>query len=113
MKEYLDKEKLMAYLETRAEIAECVVNEDDISEETKTVDNAVRLDRKRLVDIIGGMDTENPYEKILHKIDYEINYFKEWLPYEISQYAKGRVDALENLKDFIEHIDEREDPCDE
>lgn len=68
MKEYLDKEKLMAYLETRAEIAECVVNEDDISEETKTVDNAVRLDRKRLVDIIGEMYTENPYEKILHEL---------------------------------------------
>lgn len=113
MKEYLDKEKLMTYLETRAEIAECVVNEDDISEETKTIDNAVRLDRKRLVDIIGGMDTENPYEKILHKIDYEINYFKEWGPYEITNYAKGRVHALENLKDFIEHIDEREDPYDE
>lgn len=115
MKEYLDKEKLMAYLETRAEIAECVVNEDDISEETKTVDNAVRLDRKRLVDIIGGMYTENPYEKILHKIDCEINYFKELCHYEISKYAyaKGRVDALENLKDFIEHIDEREEACDE
>lgn len=85
---------------------------DAISEETKTVDNAIRLDRKRLVDIIGGMHTENPYEKILCKINCEINYFKEWCHYEISKYAKGRVDALENLKDFIEHIDEREDPCD-
>ena len=61
------------------------------------------------------MDTENPYEKILHKIDYEINYFKEWCHYEdeIGKYAKGKVDALENLKDFVEHIDERVDPCDE
>ena len=46
MKEYLDKEKLMTYLETRAEIAEFVVNEDDIDDETKRIDNAVRLDSK-------------------------------------------------------------------
>lgn len=110
MKEYLDKSTLLDYLRARVEMGEYVVNDDLLDEETKDKNKAVVLDRKDLVSIVEGMSPEDPYKKIIHRLEYLINYYKNRVPTGSSQHLMGQVFAYKNILSFIKNIDNERDP---
>lgn len=103
MKEYLDKSTLLDYLRARVEMGEYVVNDDLLDEKTKDKNKAVVLDRKDLVSIVEGMSPEDPYKKIIHGLEYLINYYQNWGPVD-------QVFAYKNILSFIKNIDNERDP---
>lgn len=110
MKEYLDKSILLDYLRARVEMGEYVVNDDLLDEKTKDKNKAVVLDRKDLVSIVEGMSPEDPYKKIIHRLEYLINYYQNWGPTGASQYRMGQVFAYKDILSFIRNIDNERDP---
>ena len=110
MKEYLDKSTLLDYLRARVEMGEYVVNDDLLDEKTKEKNKAVVLDRKDLVSIVEGMSPEDPYKKIIHRLEYLINYYQNWGPTGASQHLMGQVFAYKNILSFIKNIDNERDP---
>ena len=110
MKEYLDKSTLLDYLRARVEMGEYVVNDDLLDEKTKDKNKAVVLDRKDLVSIVEGMSPEDPYKKIIHRLEYLINYYKNRVPTCSSQHLMGQVFAYKNILSFIKNIDNERDP---
>lgn len=110
MKEYLDKSTLLDYLRARVEMGEYVVNDDLLDEKTKDKNKAVVLDRKDLVSIVEGMSPEDPYKKIIHRLEYLINYYKNRVPTGSSQHFMGQVFAYKNILSFIKNIDNERDP---
>ena len=110
MKEYLDKSTLLDYLRARVEMGEYVVNDDLLDEKTKDKNKAVVLDRKDLVSIVEGMSPEDPYKKIIHRLEYLINYYKNRVPTGSSQHLMDWVFAYKNILSFIKNIDNERDP---
>lgn len=114
MKEYLDKSTLLDYLRARVEMGEYVVNDDLLDEKTKDKNKAVVLDRKDLVSIVEGMSPEDPYKKIIHRLEYLINYYQicqNWVITDASsKYLMGQVLAYKDILSFIRNIDNERDP---
>lgn len=110
MKEYLDKSTLLDYLRARVEMGEYVVNDDLLDEKTKDKNKAVVLDRKDLVSIVEGMSPEDPYKKIIHRLECLINYYQNWAPIGASKYLMGQVFAYKDILSFIRNIDNERDP---
>lgn len=109
-KEYLDKSTLLDYLRARVEMGEYVVNDDLLDEKTKDKNKAVVLDRKDLVSIVEGMSPEDPYKKIIRRLEYLINYYQNWGPTGASQHLMGQVFAYKNILIFIKNIDNERYP---
>lgn len=110
IKEYLDKSTLLDYLRARVEMGEYVVNEDLLDEKTKDKNKAVVLDRKDLVSIVEGMSPEDPYKKIIHRLEYLINYYQNWAPPVLPIILWVRCSAYKNILSFIKNIDNERDP---
>lgn len=110
MKEYLDKSTLLDYLRARVEMGEYVVNDDLLDEKTKDKNKAVVLDRKDLVSIVEGMSPEDPYKKIIDRLEELIFYYRNWWGYDTSTYARGQIFAYKDILDFIKNIDNERDP---
>lgn len=106
MKEYLDRKALLEYLRARVEIGECVVNDDLLDDKTRDMNRAVVLDRKNLVTIVKSMETEDPYEKIVDRIEELISYYKNWWGYESSNFVNGQIFAYKDLLDFVKKLSE-------
>lgn len=108
MKEYLEKGELLRYLQDRVEMAECVVNEDTLTKEEVNKHYAVIFDRKDLIPIVEGMKPEDPYKKIVDRIEERISYFEErisyyqnWWGYGTSNFVNGQIFAYKDLLEFI------------
>lgn len=106
MKEYLDRKTLLDYLQARVEIAECVVNEDILDDKTRDTTKAVILDRKNLVTIVESMETEDPYKKIVDRIEELISYYQNWWGYGSSNFVDGQIFAYKDLLEFIKKLSE-------
>lgn len=110
MKEYLDRKSLLDYLRARVEIGECVVNDDLIDEKTRDKNAAVVFDRKNLVTIVESMETEDPYAKIIDRLEELIFYYRNWWGYDTSTYVLGQIFAYKDILNFIKNIDNERDP---
>lgn len=106
MKEYLDRKSLLDYLRARVEIGECVVNDDLIDEKTRDKNAAVVFDRKNLVTIVESMETEDPYAKIIDRLEERIFYYRNWWEYDTSTYVCGQIFAYKDILDFIKKLSE-------
>ena len=106
MKEYLDRKSLLDYLMARVEIGECVVNDDLIDEKTRDKNAAVVFDRKNLVTIVESMETEDPYAKIIDRLEELIFYYRNWWGYDTSTYVRGQIFAYKDILDFIKKLSE-------
>lgn len=106
MKEYLDKSTLLDYLRARVEIGEYVVNDDLLDEKTKDKNKAVVLDRKDLVSIVEVMSPEDPYTKIIDRLEEFIFYYRKWWGYDTSTYVRGQIFAYKDILDFIKKLSE-------
>lgn len=106
MKEYLDRRTLLDYLNARVEIGECVVNDDLLDDKTRDTNRAVVLDRKNLVTIVKSMETEDPYKKIVDRIEELISYYKNWWGYGSNNFVNGQIFAYKNLLDFVKKVSE-------
>lgn len=106
MKEYLDRKSLLDYLRARVEIGECVVNDDLIDEKTRDKNAAVVFDRKNLVTIVESMETEDPYAKIIDRLEEFISYYRNWWGYNTSTYVRGQIFAFKDILDFIKKLSE-------
>lgn len=106
MKEYLDRKSLLDYLRARVEIGECVVNDDLIDEKTRDKNAAVVFDRKNLVTIVESMETEDPYAKIIDRLEEFIFYYRNWWGYDTSTYVCGQIFAYKDILDFIKKLSE-------
>lgn len=106
MKEYLDRRTLLDYLNARVEIGEYVVNDDLLDDKTRDTNRAVVLDRKNLVTIVKSMETEDPYKKIVDRIEELISYYKNWWGYGSSNFVNGQIFAYKNLLDFVKKVSE-------
>ena len=106
MKEYLDRKSLLDYLRARVEIGECVVNDDLIDEKTRDKNAAVVFDRKNLVTIVESMETEDPYAKIIDRLEELIFYYRNWWGYDTSTYVCGQIFAYKDILDFIKKLSE-------
>ena len=106
MKEYLDRKALLDYLNARVEIGECVVNDDLLDDKTRDMNRAVVLDRKNLVTIVKSMETEDPYKKIVDRIEELISYYKNWWGYGTSNFVNGQIFAYKDLLDFVKKLSE-------
>lgn len=106
MKEYLDRKSLLDYLRARVEIGECVVNDDLIDEKTRDKNAAVVFDRKNLVTIVESMETEDPYAKIIDRLEERIFYYRNWWGYDTSTYVRGQIFAYKDILDFIKKLSE-------
>ena len=115
MKEYLDKKTLLDYLDARVKIGECVVNDDLLDAKTRDMNRVVVLDRKNLVATVKSMETEDPYEKIVDRIEELISYYKNWknwLGYGSSNFVSGQIFAYQELLDFIKKLSEEKEDDD-
>ena len=110
MKEYLEKGELLHYLMDRVEMAECVVNEDTLTKEEVNKHYAVIFDRKDLILIVEGMKPENPYARIIDRLEEFISYYRNWWGYDTSAYVRGQIFAYRDILDFIKNIDNERDP---
>ena len=106
MKEYLDRKSLLDYLKARVEIGECVVNDDLIDEKTRDKNAAVVFDRKNLVTIVESMETEDPYTKIIDRLEELISYYRNWWGYDTNAYVRGQIFAYKDILDFIKKLSE-------
>lgn len=106
MKEYLDRKALLDYLNARVEIGECVVNDDLLDDKTRDTNRAVVLDRKNLVTIVKSMETEDPYKKIVERIEELISYYKNWWGYDTNTFVHGQIFAYKDLLDFVKKLSE-------
>ena len=106
MKEYLDRKSLLDYLRARVEIGECVVNDDLIDEKTRDKNAAVVFDRKNLVTIVESMESEDPYAKIIDRLEEFISYYRNWWGYNTSPYVRGQIFAYKDILDFIKKLSE-------
>lgn len=106
MKEYLDRKSLLDYLRARVEIGECVVNDDLIDEKTRDKNAAVVFDRKNLVTIVESMETEDPYAKIIDRLEELIFYYRNWWGYDTSTYVHGQIFAYKDILDFVKKLSE-------
>lgn len=106
MKEYLDRKLLLDYLRARVEIGECVVNDDLIDEKTRDKNAAVVFDRKNLVTIVESMEVEDPYAKIIDRLEEFISYYRNWWGYNTSTYVRGQIFAYKDILDFIKKLSE-------
>ena len=106
MKEYLDRKSLLDYLRARVEIGECVVNDDLIDEKTRDKNAAVVFDRKNLVTIVESMETEDPYAKIIDRLEELIFYYRNWWGYDTSTYVCGQIFAYKDILEFIKKLSE-------
>lgn len=109
MKEYLEKSELLRYLRDRVEMAECVVNEDTLTKEEVNKHYAVIFDRKDLIPIVEGMKPEDPYKKIVDRIEELISYYQNWWGYETSRYVQGQIFAYKDLLEFIKKLSEEKE----
>lgn len=101
MKEYLEKGELLHYLRDRVEMAECVVNEDTLTKEEVNKHYAIIFDRKDLIPIIEGMKSEDPYKKIIDRIEERISYYQNWWGYGTSNFVNGQIFAYKDLLEFM------------
>lgn len=99
-------EKLLDYLKARVEIGECVVNDDLIDEKTRNKNAAVVFDRKNLVTIVESMEIEDPYAKIIDRLEEFISYYRNWWRYDTSTYVRGQIFAYKDILDFIKKLSE-------
>lgn len=106
MKEYLDRKSLLDYLKARVEIGECVVNDDLIDEKTRNKNAAVVFDRKNLVTIVESMEVEDPYAKIIDRLEEFISYYRNRWGYDTSTYVCGQIFAYKDILDFIKKLSE-------
>lgn len=106
MKEYLEKGELLHYLRDRVEMAECVVNEDTLTKEEVNKHYAVIFDRKDLIPIIEGMKSEDPYKKIIDRIEELISYYQNRWGYGTSNFVNGQIFAYKDLLKFIKKLSE-------
>lgn len=106
MKEYLEKGELLHYLRNRVEMAECVVNEDTLTKEEVNKHYAVISDRKDLIPIIEGMKSEDPYKKIIDRIEELISYYQNWWGYGTSNFVNHQILAYKDLLEFIKKLSE-------
>ena len=109
MKEYLDRKSLLDYLRARVEIGECVVNDDLIDEKTRDKNAAVVFDRKNLVTIVESMETEDPYAKIIDRLEELIFYYRNWWGYDTSTYVRGQIFAYKDILNFIKKLSEEKE----
>ena len=109
MKEYLDRKSLLDYLRARVEIGECVVNDDLIDEKTRDKNAAVVFDRKNLVTIVESMETEDPYAKIIDRLEELIFYYRNWLGYDTSTYVRGQIFAYKDILNFVKKLSEEKE----
>ena len=109
MKEYLDRKSLLDYLKARVEIGECVVNDDLIDEKTRNKNAAVVFDRKNLVTIVESMETEDPYAKIIDRLEELIFYYRNWWGYDTSTYVRGQIFAYKDILNFVKKLSEEKE----
>lgn len=109
MKEYLDRKSLLDYLRARVEIGECVVNDDLIDEKTRDKNAAVVFDRKNLVTIVESMETEDPYAKIIDRLEELIFYYRNWWGYDTSTYVRGEFFACKDILNFVKKLSEEKE----
>lgn len=109
MKEYLDRKSLLDYLRARVEIGECVVNDDLIDEKTRDKNAAVVFDRKNLVTIVESMETEDPYAKIIDRLEELIFYYRNWWGYDTSTYVRGQIFAYKDILNFVKKLSEEKE----
>lgn len=109
MKEYLDRKALLDCLDARVEIGECVVNDDLLDDKTRDINRAVVLDRKNLVTIVESMESEDPYAKIVDRLEELIFYYRNWWGYNTSAYVRGQIFAYKDILDFIKKLSEGEE----
>ena len=109
MKEYLEKGELLRYLRDRVEMAECVVNEDTLTKEEVNKHYAVIFDRKDLIPIVEGMKPEDPYKKIVDRIEASIVYYQNWWGFRTSNFVNGQIFAYEDILDFIKKLSEEKE----
>ena len=109
MKEYLDKSTLLDYLRARVEMGEYVVNGDLLDEKTKDKNKAVVLDRKDLVSIVEGMSPEDPYTKIIDRLEELIFYYRNRWGYDTSIYARGQIFAYKDILNFVKKLSEEKE----
>ena len=105
MKEYLDRKSLLDYLRARVEIGECVVNDDLIDEKTRYKNAAVVFDRKNLVTIVESMETEDPYAKIIDRLEELIFYYRNWWRYDTSTYVRGQIFCLQGYFELCKEVE--------
>ena len=109
MKEYLDRKSLLDYLRARVEIGECVVNDDLIDEKTRDKNAAVVFDRKNLVTIVESMEVEDPYAKIIDRLEELIFYYRNWWGYDTSTYVCGQIFAYKDILNFVKKLSEEKE----
>ncbi len=109
MKEYLDRKSLLDYLRARVEIGECVVNDDLIDEKTRDKNAAVVFDRKNLVTIVESMETEDPYAKIIDRLEELIFYYRNWWGYDTNTYVRGQIFAYKDILNFVKKLSEEKE----
>ncbi len=109
MKEYLDRKSLLDYLRARVEIGECVVNDDLIDEKTRDKNAAVVFDRKNLVTIVESMETEDPYAKIIDRLEELIFYYRNWWGYDTNTYVRGQIFAFKDILNFVKKLSEEKE----
>lgn len=109
MKEYLDRKSLLDYLRARVEIGECVVNDDLIDEKTRDKNATVVFDRKNLVTIVESMETEDPYAKIIDRLEELIFYYRNWWGYDTSTYVRGQIFAYKDILNFVKKLSEEKE----
>ena len=109
MKEYLDRKSLLDYLRARVEIGECVVNDDLIDEKTRDKNAAVVFDRKNLVTIVESMEVEDPYAKIIDRLEELIFYYRNWWGYDTSTYVRGQIFAYKDILNFVKKLSEEKE----
>ena len=109
MKKYLDRKSLLDYLRARVEIGECVVNDDLIDEKTRDKNATVVFDRKNLVTIVESMETEDPYAKIIDRLDELIFYYRNWWGYDTSTYVRGQIFAYKDILNFVKKLSEEKE----
>ena len=112
MKEYLDRKSLLDYLRARVEIGECVVNDDLIDEKTRDKNAAVVFDRKNLVTIVESMETEDPYTKIIDRLEELIFYYRNWWGHDTSTYVRGQIFAYKDILNFVKKLSEEKEDDD-
>lgn len=109
MKKYLYRKSLLDYLRARVEIGECVVNDDLIDEKTRDKNAAVVFDRKNLVTIVESMETEDPYAKIIDRLEELIFYYRNWWGYDTSTYVRGQIFAYKDILNFVKKLSEEKE----
>ena len=109
MKEYLDRKSLLDYLRARVEIGECVVNDDLIDEKTRDKNAAVVFDRKNLVTIVESIETEDPYAKIIDRLEELIFYYRNWWGYDTSTCVRGQIFAYKDILNFVKKLSEEKE----